>query len=211
MFISKTKIKTLADFCALRHSGLFFGDFETAYSHPDYNWLYPDFRDWWERNKTKIIGHYVVGFAFTDYGGDFFDFCCCQVVRRIVEGGGLAMHEGTSYNGENCIILGDRADRIADGCRGELYDIWRALVDGVEGWDYPELDDYMTMKEEERRERETGPDGSIDSDLLPLSDQERGAVLDWLRDNARVTATGLDYCYSDLENHIREIREGGDE
>ena len=208
MFISKNKIVTFADFCQLRHEGLYFGDFETAYNNPGYSWLYPDFHDWWERNKKKIVGHYVVGFAFTDYGGDFWDFCCCQVTKRIAENGGLAMHENTSYRGENGIVLGERADEIAKNRYG-LYAMWRALTDDVKGWDDTDLDDYMTKVEEERREKEIGPDGILGSDLLPLSDDEKGVVLDWLRDNAQVTATGLDYVYQELKDSIREMRNGG--
>jgi len=151
--------------------------------------------EWWDEHKDEVVGHRFVATAYTSYGGDEYSALLARKFREIAKAGGPAICEDTSYEGENAILFGEKADEMCEG-KGDIYKEYAPLGD---------LDDDMT-----RFETELIDDAveyiDDDSDIGSLTDDEREFMFDWLANHGRPTATEWDFSWSDMEKALKEFR-----
>jgi len=132
----------------------------------------------------------VVNFAFTDYGGDFFDKVCCEYFKKNYKDNFIS--EKTAYFGKNGILFGDIAKRFIEETEDYLLG-------------FEDIEDfYMEMESKE-----------FDSFVeYVLTDSLRGYsfnkedVENWLHENKEgyysITTQGIDFCESDLLDEMEK-------
>lgn len=141
--------------------------------------------------KETAAAFPVVNFAFTDYGGSFFDKVAIEYF--IAKHPGSIVFESTSWYGRNAFVFGEVAARFLE-----------------ETEDYPlgfdEFEEYFCQRESE--ETDAGFNRFLDD--LSGYEFDRETVFSWLSEHKsgyyNITTQGLDFCESDL---IEELNQNG--
>jgi hypothetical protein len=135
----------------------------------------------------------VLNFAFTDYGGDFFDKVAIEFFLENYPDNIVVEH--TMYSGKNAIVFGEPAREFAEA--SERY---------ILGFDNIEDYYYQMQYEQERKDFERFLDDMEKYNNYKVSKE----ALDWLLENKSgyysMLTTGLDFSESDLEEEL--VNEG---
>ena len=138
-------------------------------------------------------GETVVNFAYTDYGGDFFDKVAIAYFKEKYPDN--IVSETTSYSGENGLLFGDVAK--------EFLEEFQRYPLGFE--DMEEL--YSKMQSEQEDESFKF---FVDDELKGKYEYDEQKVMDWLRENKggmyHIEPNALDFSYSEL---IKDLEEAG--
>lgn len=134
----------------------------------------------------------VLNFAYTDYGGDFFDKVAIKFFEENYPDNIVV--ENTAYSGQNAIVFGEPAREFA-----EVSERYLLGFDNIE--DYY----YEMQYEQEREDFENFLDDLKDDDY-----EVKPEAIDWLIENRTgyysMLPSGLDFNYSDLEKEL--VNEG---
>jgi hypothetical protein len=146
--------------------------------------------DMLEELKSKMKeGEPIVAFAYTDYGGDFFDKVAIEYFIENYPNN--IVYENSAYNGKNGIVFGKPAMEFL-----EISDNYLLGFDDIETYYYD-----MQYKEEIESFKYFLKD--INSDY-----RVSRKALDWLLENRSgyysMMTTGLDFSYEDLTNDLLE-------
>lgn len=140
------------------------------------------------RNKTAAIDK-IINFAYTDYGGSFYDKVCITYFSENYPDN--IVKENTSWNGENALLFGLVAEQFAEDT--ENY----PLPGNLEEY-------YFEMAREQNRE---DFEYFVD-DLTRDYEFDRETVLDWITENKegyyQIVYTQTDFSYSDLVQELEE-------
>jgi len=148
--------------------------------------------DMLEELKSKMKdGEPIVAFAYTDYGGDFFDKVAIEYFIENYPNN--IVYEHSAYNGKNGVVFGEPAREFL-----EVSDRYLLGFDDME-------DFYYQMENEETED-------SFEFFLRDLSNYGGYIVseraMDWLMENKSgyysMLTTGLDFSSSDLEEELLE-------
>ena len=146
--------------------------------------------DMLEELKSKMKeGEPIVAFAYTDYGGDFFDKVAIEYFIENYPNN--IVYEHSAYNGKNGIVFGKPAMEFLDAT-----DKYLLGFDDIETY-------YYDMQYKEEIE-------SFKYFLKYISSDYRVSkkALDWLLENRSgyysMMTTGLDFSYEDLTNDLLE-------
>ena len=135
----------------------------------------------------------VLNFAYTDYGGDFFDKVAIEFFLENYPDNIVVEH--TMYSGKNAIVFGEPAREFAEA--SERY---------ILGFDNIEDYYYQMQYEQERKDFERFLDDMEKYNNYKVSKE----ALDWLLENKSgyysMLTTGLDFSESDLEEEL--VNEG---
>jgi hypothetical protein len=135
----------------------------------------------------------VLNFAYTDYGGDFFDKVAIEFFLENYPDNIVV--ENTMYSGKNAIVFGEPAREFAEA--SERY---------ILGFDNIEDYYYQMQYEQEREDFERFLDDMEKYNNYKVSKE----ALDWLLENKSgyysILPSGLDYSESDLEEEL--VNEG---
>jgi hypothetical protein len=135
----------------------------------------------------------VLNFAYTDYGGDFFDKVAIEFFLENYPDNIVV--ENTMYSGKNAIVFGEPAREFAEA--SERY---------ILGFDNIEDYYYQMQYEQEREDFERFLDDMEKYNNYKVSPQ----AIDWLLENKSgyysITPQGVDYSESDLEEEL--VNEG---
>ena len=128
-------------------------------------------------------------FAYTDYGGDFFDKVF--ITYLIEHHGDKIVWENTSYNGKNCIVTDEKlSSEIIEAINHDIFD----FEDIEEHYCNMESDIFNSDMEQFLEWNDYG--------------DNKESVLEWLYENRygyyRLTTQGIDYCESELLNDLSE-------
>ena len=144
----------------------------------------------------RAVGHHAVFFGYSNYGGDIFDKLCCRAVMRRDAFRDFAIHETTSYDGEQMVVFGTLADNIADAGNDPY------LVADALGMD---LDEDMTRLEYEYVSKAVEHvSGELKADGVELDDEDVEFMYEWLEANGKPAANDWDFDSAALEKAIRE-------
>lgn len=149
--------------------------------------------------KSKIKeGDIIINFAYTDYGGDFFDKICCEYFEKNHPDNFIS--ENTMYYGQNGLLFGDVAK--------EFQEVTERYLLG-----FNDIEEYFFERENEemikgfemfKNDIETYNNYECDTDLIDWLCEEKSGCFN-------VLTTGLDFCESDLidfceeNNKIRKV------
>lgn len=135
--------------------------------------------------KSKIQpDDFIVNFAYTDYGGTFFDKVCISFFTEKYAGN--TIKEAAAYDGENCFVFGEVAKEFLEtteryilgfDCLEEYYSIQESNME------YEDLKYFIDHLDTDKYEVS---EGAIDQ----LCEKRRGYY--------NVLTTGLDYSERDL-------------
>ena len=135
----------------------------------------------------------VLNFAYTDYGGDFFDKVAIEFFLENYPDNIVV--ENTMYSGKNAIVFGKPARKFAEASERYLL-----------GFDNIEDYYYQMQYEQEREDFERFLDDMEKYNNYKVSKE----ALDWLLENKSgyysILPSGLDYSESDLEEEL--VNEG---
>jgi hypothetical protein len=142
------------------------------------------------KHKMKE-GDQIVAFAYTDYGGDFFDKVAIEYFKENHPEN--IVSERTAYNGQNGIVFGEPAS--------EFLEAYESYILG-----YEDMENFYYQMENEETE------DSFEFFLRDLSIYGEYKVseraMDWLMENKggyySMTTQGLDFSSSDLERELLE-------
>ena len=126
----------------------------------------------------------IINFAYTDYGGDFFDKVCIAFFAEKYPNN--IIKENTSYYGENAFIFGDIAKEFK-----EKTDNYPLGFEDIESFFY----------EMENEEREAGIKyflESINKDKYELSENIPDEFYEYVEGYCNILTSGLDYSESDM-------------
>ena len=143
-------------------------------------------RDLFLLNRNKENDNdIIVNFAYTDYGGSFYDNVCIEYFEKFHSDSVLT--EITGWNGKNAILFGNVAkefiNSINDYCLG-----------------YDNLEEFYYNMQNELEE--DAWEWFINDELTNYYDFDKNEVLEYLRENKagyyRIYCTMLDFNSSDL-------------
>lgn len=128
-------------------------------------------------------GDTVINFAYTDYGGTFYDKAVIEYLK--VDFPESIIYEETSWYGQNAFIWGEFADRFLAETENYCLDF-----EGLEEF-------YMEWEYEETKK---GVDYFIESldDNYSLVDSAEEKIMELVSDYYSVLTSGLDYSESEL-------------
>ena len=126
----------------------------------------------------------VINFAYTDYGGDFFDKVCIAYFSEVHPES--IVKENTGWSGENAFIFGEIAAEFK-----EVTDSYLLGFENIE-----EL--YYTMENDTRKEGIEFFIKDIDTDKFTVSEEIPTEFYEWVEGYCNVLQSGLDYCESDM-------------
>jgi len=183
-------IKEKNDFHRLGHNMVSFGTLDDGAAN--------------EEIVSKAVGHHIIYFGYSDYGGDIFEKLCCQSVCAKVDKQEIdpdtVLHENTAYSGEQMLVLGELADKIAEA-NNDPYRIADAI-----GFD---LDEDLTKLE--YKYITNAVDYMVtefQNDGLEVTEEDREFMFEWLEQNGRSTANDWDFNSQELEKVFKEERKG---
>lgn len=141
--------------------------------------------------KSKIHANdIIVNFAYTDYGGDFFDKVCISFFNENYKDNFVS--ENTCYSGKNGFLFGEVAKEFLESTENYLLSF-----EGIEEY-------YYNMQNNEEYEGFKYFIEGLDTDKYEISD----TAIDTLMENKggyyNVLTSGLDYCESDLIDYCIE-------
>lgn len=145
------------------------------------------------KKKSKIksddlSNDYVIAFAYTDYGGDFFDKVAIAYFQKNYPKNIVV--ENSGYNGQNALVWGKPAEEYIE--QTEDYPL---------GFDDIEELYYQMENEETYKSFEYYLD-----DLSRDYEFDKEAVMDWLMENKSgyysIRTDGLDFSYSSLTDEL---------
>lgn len=142
-----------------------------------------------EALKDKIKeGDYIVNFAYTDYGGSFFDKVFIQYFKENFPDNTIS--ENTCYYGENCFIWGDIAK--------EFWEVYEKYPLG-----FQDIEDYYYKMEYQQSEKDFSFFlNDIKRDFLFNFDK----ALDFLMENKQgyynILPSGIDFSWDDLIKYL---------
>ena len=126
----------------------------------------------------------IINFAYTDYGGDFFDKVCIAFFAKNYPEN--IVKENTGWSGENAFIFGQVAADFM-----EATDNYLLGYEDIESFYY----------EMENEEREAGIKyflESINEDKYEVSKEIPDEFYEYVEGHCNILTSGLDYCESDL-------------
>jgi len=145
------------------------------------------------RKKSKIKGdnvenHYVIAFAYTDYGGDFFDKVAIAYFEENYPNNIVV--ENSGYGGQNALVWGTPAEEFIE----QTEDSFLGFED-IEEF-YFQMENEETYKSFEYYLDDLARDYEFDKE----------AVMDWLMENKSgyysLRTDGLDFSYSSLTDEL---------
>jgi hypothetical protein len=139
--------------------------------------------------KQKYTGEYIVNFAYTDYGGDFFDKVCISFFSESYPESIVV--EPAIYFGQNAFLFGDVAKEFIEETENYLL-----------GFD--NLEEYYFNKEYEQAKNDFKL--FIEGCEMYSSAEFKPDTLDYLLSEKsgyyNITTQGLDFCHSTLLNEL---------
>ncbi|MES2382435.1 MAG: hypothetical protein V4538_15415 [Bacteroidota bacterium] len=126
----------------------------------------------------------IVNFAFTDYGGDFFDKVCCKYFAE--NNPDNFIKESTYYYGENGFLFGEVAREFL-----EVTENYLLGFNDIESF-------YCEMENEEREAGIKFFIEGLDTDKYEISAEIPSDFYEYVEDYCNVLTSGLDYSESDM-------------
>lgn len=126
----------------------------------------------------------IINFAYTDYGGDFFDKVCVAFFTEKYPNN--IVKELTGWSGENAFIFGEVATEFLEATASYLLGF-----DDIESF-------YYEMENEEREAGIKYFISSIDTDKYEISEDIPSEFYEYVEGYCNVLTSGLDYCESDM-------------
>lgn len=126
----------------------------------------------------------VINFAYTDYGGDFFDKVCCQFFAENYPNNFIK--ENTGWSGENGFLFGEVAKEFI-----EVTENYLLGFDDIESF-------YYEMENEEREAGIKFFIEGIDTDKYDISAEIPTEFYEYVEGYCNVLTSGLDYSESDM-------------
>jgi hypothetical protein len=135
--------------------------------------------------KTKISeGDIILNFAYTDYGGDFFDK---MIIRYFKENHPESIVlETTGWNGENAFIFGELAKQLSESMESYLLGF-----EDTESF-------FSEMENEVRNEGIEYFKSGIDTDKFTVSEEIPDEFIEWVAGYCNVLNSGLDYSEDEM-------------
>lgn len=142
-----------------------------------------------EELKEKMNqGDTVINFAFTDYGGTFFDKVCIEFFAE--KHPDSIVLEDTSWSGQNAFLFGPVADEFLEA--SENYPL------GFDG-----LEEFYFEKESET-ERESFEYFLNDLDGYEIAENALDTLCSEKGGYYSITTQGVDFCSSDLTEYCEQ-------
>lgn len=132
----------------------------------------------------------IVNFAYTDYGGDFFDKVCIAFFSENYPNN--IVKENAAYYGENAFIFGEVAK--------EFMEVTENYLLGFEGIE----SHYYEMENEEREAGIKYFIESLDTDKYEISEEIPSEFYEYVEGYCNVLTSGLDYSESDMIDKAME-------
>jgi hypothetical protein len=138
--------------------------------------------------NENIADNYVIAFAYTDYGGDFFDKVAIAYFEENYPNNIVV--ENSGYGGQNALVWGKPAEEFIEQTE-----------------DYPlGFEDIESYYYEKQNEAEYESFEYYLEDLSRDYTFDKSEVLDWLMENRsgyyNMTTQGLDFSYEDLTDKL---------
>lgn len=138
-----------------------------------------------EELKSKMTeGDTVLNFAYTDYGGDFFDKMIIRYFEEKHPEG--IVSESTAWYGRNAFIFGALAVEMSEA-------IDRYLLGFGDTEEF-----YYMMESEERTKGIEGFVSGVDTDKFTISDEIPDQFMEWVEGYCNILTSGLDYSESSM-------------
>jgi len=147
--------------------------------------------------KEELKNHvkendFVICFAYTDYGGDFFDKIAIEYFKKYYKDNIII--EKTRYNGKNAFLFGEVAQEF-----------WKETENYLLGFDELEEFYYQKVNEQELEDFEYFIENELKEKYLFESEK----VLDYLLTEKAgyysITPQGLDFGWETLTNELLEL------
>jgi hypothetical protein len=150
--------------------------------------LRDEFREKSNIKNENIADNYVIAFAYTDYGGDFFDKVAIAYFEENYPNNIVV--ENSGYGGQNALVWGKPAEEFIEQTE-----------------DYPlGFEDIESYYYEKQNEAEYESFEYYLEDLSRDYTFDKSEVLDWLMENRsgyyNMTTQGLDFSYEDLTDKL---------
>lgn len=126
----------------------------------------------------------IINFAYTDYGGDFFDKVCIAFFAENYPNN--IVKEDTYYYGQNAFIFGEVAKEFL-----EVTENYLLGFDGIESF-------YYEMENEEREAGIKFFIEGLDTDKYEISEEIPSEFYEYVEGYCNVLTSGLDYSESDM-------------
>lgn len=139
----------------------------------------------------------IVNFAFTDYGGDYFDKVCIEYFEENKEKNFLS-HK-TVYYGKNGILYGKIAENF-----------WEETQNYLLG--YKDIEDYYFQSQYKIQNEETKNFlNEVKYNDLELTEETKDLcfpyLLEYFEDKNILSSGSIDFCYSEAEEKLFDIIE----